>query len=122
MKIAYGTYAMPKHMLEDRHPDPGEHRLRRRRNLRRAAPRRFAAGRHDLEQTRGHPELAGRSRHGRCRPHSPRPFTCMRPKPAKHAENFEVARALNGLARDFVPDREPVLAFGIGGRDLRMAQ
>jgi sugar phosphate isomerase/epimerase len=36
---------------------------------------------------------------------------------AKHAANLSFASELNGLMRDFVPDREPVLAFGIGGRD-----
>lgn len=117
MKIAYGTYAMPKHTLEDAIPilaDIGYDGIeicagpRHVGSLpeamtpsRRAAIRGLLAD-HDM----GVPASFATALH------------VHETEAAKHAANFEFARELNGLVRDFVPDREPVLAFGIGGRDF----
>ena len=114
MKIAYGTYAMPAHQLEDaiavlarigydgvevavgpRHAGSLPDAMT---TDRRAAIRALLA-----EHGMGVPATFATGMH------------VHEPEAAKHAANIELAKELNGLMRDFVPEQEPVLAFGIGG-------
>ena len=115
MKIAYGTYAMPKHPLEE--SIPILHRIgydgieicagpRHRGSLPEAmTPQRRGAIRELLVQhSMGVPATFATTIH------------VFEPDAEKHAEDLELAKSLAGLMRAFVPDREPVLAFGIGGQ------
>ena len=117
MKIAYGTYAMPAHMLEDAIPILA--------NIGYDGVEICAGPRHvgslpDAMTSKRRAAIRGLlADHGMGVPATfATALHVHETEGAKHAANLEFARELNGLMRDFVPDREPVLAFGIGGRDF----
>ena len=115
MKIAYGTYAMPKHPLEesipilDRIGYDGIEICAGPRHVgslpEAMTPERRAVVRELLVQhSMGVPATFATTIHA------------FEPDAGKHAEDLELAKSLADLMRAFVPDREPVLASGADWR------